>query len=314
MVNVVRELIEETFDPFLYNQNVDHDILRTNLEYPIKYSVVDIKKDHDILKKYFIIDIRNLTKDKIDYMFENFDELQRVLLSDSFLDYHEIEEKNNLSTYPYNLELIFLENKERNYNINKYDVLYNTDYALKSFMTEEELKKLLTKEFSFKNIDKDRLLTLKERIIKLSHFNFIYGDNSSGKTKLLNEISKKICMPIFSMDNFDLNIEREIQDINGIKNIMYNLSGTYDIDKYSDYSKYIYRLSQVLEFSKEHNNIVLLDDLRWSSLDSRNYIKLINGLAEYSYEHTPVVLTGCQGSKLIKRKVYKSNIIFTNNK
>lgn len=39
-------------------------------------------------------------------------------------------------------------------------------------------------------------------------------------------------------------------------------------------------------------NIELLDDLRWLSLDSRNKVKLINALADYSYEHCLVVLTG----------------------
>lgn len=309
----MNNIIEKTFDPFQYNLDVEDELFKTHLKQSVKYSVVEIKRDNDILKKYFIIDIRNLSNDKIKYIFDNIDELQRVILSDFFFEYHEIKIDKQLSTYPYNLDLIFLVTQGQDCNIDKYSILYNMKYALKSFMTKERLDKLLTRQSTFKNVDKERLLELKDRIITLKHFNYIFGYNGSGKTRLLSEISKKLYMPIFSMDDLGLNLESEIKDKDSLKYIMYNLSGTYDIDN-SEYSKYIYKLSQILQFSKEHNNTVLLDDLRWLSLDSRNYVKLINGLAEYSYEHNPIVLTGCQDNEFIKRKVYKSNIILANNK
>lgn len=309
-----KELVEKNFDPFKYNQNIEFEDFKTNLKHSMKYYENDIKIGTDLLKKYFIIDVRTLPKEKIKYIFDNFEEIQRIILSDYFLDYHDIEIKNTLSTYPFNLELIFLINKEENYNIDKYKFLYNMDYALKSFMTEDELLNLLNKEYTFKNIDNEKLLKLKDRVIKLNHFNYIQGNNGTGKTKILNEISKQLYVPVFSMNDLGLNLEREIENIDSLKSIIYNLTDNYELDKCSDYGKYIYRLSQILQFSKEHNNIVLLDDLRWNSLDSRNKIKLINTLADYSYEYNPIVLTGYEEGGLIKKKVYKSNIILSNEK
>ena len=60
-------------------------MLKTELDKEIKYCEKDIVYGKDILKKLFIIDIRNMNDEDINYIFENFDEIQRVLLSDIFL-------------------------------------------------------------------------------------------------------------------------------------------------------------------------------------------------------------------------------------
>lgn len=296
------------------NLNKFMDKKQVTLKYPIEYYVKDIKVGTDIIKKYFIIDTRSLQKEKIQYVFENFREIQEKILSDYFYEHYKLEKNNSLSTYPFNLELIYLVDEKQKYDIYKYSFLYNMEYALKSIMNESELLNLLNKEYTFKNLDKEILLTLKDRVIKLNHFNYIQGDNGSGKTMMLKEISKILDVRMFSLDDRSLNLENKIEDIESLNNIIYSLTGSYEIDKYSDYSKYISRLSQILEFSKENNNIVLLDDLRWLSLDSRNRVKLKNALADYSYEYMPIVITGYKQAEEIKRKVYKSNIILANNK
>lgn len=299
--------VDKVFDPFKYNVKQIHDMLKTELDKEIKYCEKDIVYGKDILKKLFIIDIRNMNDEDINYIFENFDEIQRVLLSDIFLDYHEIEVNNKLSTYPYNLELIFLMDKNRNYNINSYKYIYNFDYALKSFMNEEEFNKYLTKQNTYNNINKEVLLDLKGKLLKLNHFNYIVGDNGSGKTRLLKEISDYLKQPIYSLDNYNLDLLDKIKNKEHINKFFSSLTG--DTSLYGSFNNYAYRLSQILQYSLENNNIVLLDDLRWNGLDNLNLVKVVNLLKDYSYENTPVVLTGCDKSKWIKRKVYNANII-----
>lgn len=305
----MEKFIKKEFDPFKYNREVSHDILKTDLEYPLKYYAKDIKIGNDIIKKIFVLDIRTLDEDKLNYIFDNFKEIQRVIVSKYWYEYEELKDKKSLSTYPANLELIFLIDENRKYNINTYDYIYDLNYALKTFMTENELNKYINVNFTYKNLNKEILLNLREKTIKLNHFNYIGGANGSGKTRLLKEISSELKMPLYSMDDINIKLEKEIENKNNLIKFIYELTGSYYIDKYSDYSKYVYRLAQILEFSKENNNIVLLDDLRWNALDGRNRIKLVNTLKDYSFEHTPVVITGWGSSRLIKKKVYKSNII-----
>jgi len=295
------------FDPFKYNGEQIHDMLKTDLDKEIKYCVKDIVYGKDILKKIFIIDIRNVNDEYIKYIFENFDEIQRVLLSDIFLEYHEIETNNKLSTYPYNLEFIFLIDKNREYNMNFYKYIYNFDYALKSFMNEEEFNKYITKQNTYNNLNKELLLNLKGKLLKLNHFNYIVGDNGSGKTRLLNEISDYLKQPIYSLDNYNLDLLDKIKNKEQVNKFFSSLTG--DTSLYGSFNNYAYRLSQILEYSLENNNIVLLDDLRWNGLDNLNLVKVVNLLKDYSYENTPVVLTGCDRSKWVKRKVYNANII-----
>lgn len=71
----------------------------------------------------------------------------------------------------------------------------------------------------------------------------------------------------------------------------------------------MYRLSQILEFSAQQKKPVLLDDLRWKALDNRSQIQLVDGLFHYSNNNESVVLTGCDRTQLIKRRVYNPNII-----
>lgn len=281
--------------------------LESKLEKSYDYFVKEIRIDDDLIKKIFIVDIRDMSDKKIDYIFNNFYEFQRVILSDDYFRYSDLE--NKTFTYSSNLYLIFLYDRSRKYNINKHSVSYDMNFALKKFMNEEELNELLNKDYFRLDLDKEKLVQLKDRVLKLKSFNYINGNNGTGKTMLLRDISNSIKVPMFSMNDIDLDLDNYIFDKEYVRKYLYQLIGSYEIDKYSNYQKYLYRLAQILEFSREHNNMLLLDDLRWNSLDSRNTLNVIDTLFDYSLNNEGIVITGCNQSKNIRRRVYKSNII-----
>ena len=294
------------FEPCYYNSLQEEDYLKTYLKKPCEYFIKEVKVNEEIIKKIFIIDIRKMTEENIDYLIENFEEYQNVILRDKFFYNINLKDKFN---YGYNMDLILLYDKNRKYNINRNSILYNMEYAFKKFMTNDELKKYLNKDYSNVNFDKEKLIQLKNGILKLNHYNYINGKNGSGKTILLNEIAKSLNVPAFSMNDISLDLKDNIQNKDNIRKYLYQLTGSYDVKQYSDYEKYIHRLAQVLEFSSEQNNMLLLDDLRWNSLDRRNKINLIDTLFDYSVNNEGVVITGCSEINNIKRRVYKANII-----
>ena len=294
-----------------YNRNIEEKdyILRNSLVEDYEYFTKEIKIGDEIIKKIFVVDIRTMSDELIKSLFDDFTEFQRVVLSDDFYMRGELEEKN-LFTYSYYMDLVFLYDPNRKYYINKYYITrFDMQFALKHFMTEDELKLFLNRCYPTKNLNKEILVELKDKVVKLNHFNYIHGSNGSGKSVLLKEISGNLKVPTFSMDNTDLNLENYIINKDYVKKYLRQLTGLYDVSNYSDYEKYVHRMAQILEFSREHNNIVLLDDLRWDALDSRNKIDLIDTLFDYSLNNERVVITGCNQRANIKRMVYKSNII-----
>lgn len=293
-----------------YNRNIDERdyVLRNRLVEDYEYFTKEIKIGDEIIKKVFIVDIRTMSDELINSLFDDFTEFQRVVLSNDFYMRGELEEKK-LFPYSYYMDLVFLYDPNRKHNINKFRIMYDIDFALKHFMTEDELKIFLNRNYPTKNLNKQMLLELRDRKVKLNHFNYIHGINGSGKTMLLKDISNTLKVPMFSMDNIDLNLENYIINKDYVKKYLRQLTGLYEVNNYSNYEKYVYRMAQILEFSREHNNMVLLDDLRWDSLDSRNRLNLIDALFDYSLNNEGVVITGCNQKANIKRKVYKSNII-----
>lgn len=294
-----------------YNRNIDERdyVLRNRLVEDYEYFTKEIKIGDEIIKKIFIVDIRTMPNELINSLFDDFTEFQRVVMSDDFYMRSELEEKN-LFTYSYYMDLVFLYDPNRKYYINKYYITrYDMKFALKHFMTENELKEFLNRTYPTKNLDRETLIELKDKVVKLNHFNYIHGSNGSGKTMLLKDISNTLKVPMFSMDNIDLNLENYIINKDYVKKYLRQLTGLYEVNNYSNYEKYVYRMAQILEFSREHNNMVLLDDLRWDSLDSRNRLNLIDTLFDYSLNNEGVVITGCNQKGNIKRRVYKSNII-----
>ena len=277
------------------------------------YFIKEIKINDEIIRKIFVVDIRTMSDERIENIFNNFNEFQRLILENDFFNpFKSI--KNAPFTYSLNLNLIFLYDENRKYNINKYiinkhNILHNMNYAIKDFMTKSELQMLLNKEYLSEKINKEMLIELKNKVLKLRSFNYIHGNNGAGKTRLLNDISSSINVPIFSMNDISLNLEDYISDKDNIQNYMYQLARITQKEEYNDFQKYIYRLAQILQFSKEKNNVVLLDDLRWRSLSDRIRINIIETLFDYSCDNESVVITGCNQKDFIKRKIYKANII-----
>lgn len=286
-----------------FDKNMHYKVI-DNYDYFIK----EIKINDEIIGKIFIIDIRTMSDEEIENIFNNFNKFQSMILENDFFNRFK-SSQNDQFTYSFNLKLIFLYDENRKYNINKHNILYDMNYGLKDFMTKSELQMLLNKEYLSEKIDKEILIELKNRILKLESFNYIHGKNGVGKTRLLNDISSSINIPIFSMNDINLNLEDYISDKDNIQNYMYQLARIHKKDEYNDFQKYIYRLAQILQFSKEKNNIILLDDLRWRSLSDRIRINIIDTLFEYSCDNEPVVITGCNQKDIIKRKIYKANII-----
>lgn len=284
------------------------DGLETYCEKHYEYFIKDIKVNEEVIKKIFVIDIRNMSDKNIHYLINNFEEFQEVVLANDFFSISSPKNKDKFN-YRYNMDLILLYDKIRKYNIDRTPVLYNMEYAFKKFMTIEELKNYLNRDYKGINFDKEKLIELKNGILKLKRYNYINGLNGSGKTILLNEIANSLNVPAFSMNDISLDLTNNIQNKENIKKYLYQLTGSYDVKKYSDYEKYIHRLAQVLEFSSEQNNMLLLDDLRWGSLDQRNKINLIDTLFDYSVNNEGVVITGCSEINNIKRRIYKANII-----
>lgn len=290
------------------DKNIDRFILSGELDNSYGYYEKEIKVQNEIIKKMFIIDIRTISDKIIDYMLDDLEEIQGNILLDDFLKYDELIQRN-LFGYSYNMELIFLYDDTRKYNIDKQKVLQNMDYALKYFMTEKQLNEHLKKDYSNLNMEKETLVNIKEDLLKLKRFNYINGATGSGKTLLLNDISKSINVPLFSMNNEKLSIENHNINQDDIRKYFQTLTNLTEVNLYSDYLKYMYKLSQILAFSKKNNEMILLDDLKWTALDSRNQLILIDVLFDYSIQNNNVIITGYNKSSLIKKRVYNPNII-----
>lgn len=270
-----------------------------DVSYLYKYYQKEIKVNDEITKKIYICDIRNMSDAQLKVLFDNFWQFKQILLADDFFKH---------LFYSSNMDLIFLYDKNRKYNINRNQILYDMDYSFKYFMDEEELNYYLS-NYKDRSEDSDKkIIDLSEQKIKLDSLNYINGNNGTGKTKLLNEISSVLSVPVFNMTSKkDLN--ENIEDKDAFQKYLYQLTGYYEIDEYSRYYNYAYKLAKILEYSKNHSNIVLLDDLGWNSLDERNKLNLLETLSLYSLDNQGVVLTGCNESNLVRRRVFKVNVI-----
>ena len=271
----------------------------------IPYCIREFKIKDFVFKKSFIIDMRNMSDYIVSLIFNNFEHFQQVFCSKYFFSDF-LEEFFN---YKYNMELIFVYDENRNYDINTYSVIYDLNYMLKKFMTGDEIIDYLTKSYNgaFDNLE----LKLKNRNLELKNLNYVYGLNGSGKTPLLMKLSSILSVPIFNMDDNSLNLLAFINDKESVRKYLYMLTGSYNVNEYSSYERYVHMMSQILEFSRENNNILLLDNLRWGSLDNLSKLRLVDTLFEYSLSGNNVIFTGCDDNVkgLVKIRTYNSNII-----
>lgn len=266
----------------------------------IPYYELQRSINNEIFRKYFIIDIREMTDDILSSIFDFFNKFNRQLLEDEFFSYSSK-----------NMMVLFLYSKDRKYDINMQKIMYDMEFALKKFITEEELYDIISKS-SIKCDCSNRIYVTDNNISFSQGFNLLYGLNSSGKTTLINEFSDNFNTQVFNMVNNNLNLTSEIEDISLVKKYLIKLNELNRYKQNTNIMNYLNRLSQILAFCEERNSMVLLDDLCWGMLDDRNKINIIDTLFDYlCSNNSPVVVTSCQSDikGLVKSRVYKPNII-----
>lgn len=282
---------KQTFN-FKYINNDDDFILQ------IPFCEFIEKINGDDFKKHYIIDVRNLSKNDIMIIMNNFDNLQTQLLYDSYF------------LQKINIILYILHDKKQTPELNFEQILNDYNFALKKFITEEELDDIIkyNRNINLPNQTKIEVNYNNKHISIIDGFNLLYGPNDSGKTAHLKVFATLLECPIFNMKdkNLTLNIDKNNYYFQELIN-RFNL----DIKKeyLSNIEQYFYKLSQIITYCKVNNMPLLLDDLSWNSIDAKRKLELINALFEFSKENTTIV-TACQDDvkKMIKRHIYKPNI------
>lgn len=260
----MNKILEKKY--FKFYNTIDRYI---NIDIPyfeIKQVINDI-----IFRKYFIVDIRNLTDEEVKNIFLNFITFQNKFLGEEYF-------KN--ADYSCNMMLYFLCNDNK--KIDKFvinTINNNMSYAYKDFIVESDLARVLnnSEDIELKEINSNFSYNGKD--FTLGRFNLINGINGSGKTRMLNEISRFYETPIFNM-------------------------GTSDF--------YFDKLNMAIQYCIDNKIMLLLDDMVWKSLNDRDIIKTIDILFNYSKKYnTKTVITSSdnKATNLIKKRVYKPNII-----
>lgn len=312
MGDFVLEKLEKCF--FTYEkeyENVDEDKIifydeRIEFQYRIPYYINLFSIDGEIFRKSFIFDIRNMEDNQLKAIFDNYQYFQEQFCSKHyFRDYspYAFNFKNNM-------EIIFLYDDATKIE-NQYEIMYDMNYMVKKFMTMDELKQYLEKSFAMARFYNTERVVIEGKTYELNRFNYLYGLNGSGKTVLVNKMAHKLKVPVFNANQQDLDLINYIKRKECIKQYLYSLTGSYDVGNYSNYEKYVHRLSQILEFTREHGNILLLDDLNWGGLDNLSKIRLVDTLFEFAINNENVLVTGAldEVKTLVKARTYNSNII-----
>jgi len=277
------------------------------------YYEFEKKINNEVFRKYLIIDIRKMPDEKINSIFSDFSSFNCQLLENYFFS---LEIKKENFDYRKNMIVLFVYSPDRKYQIDKHEALYNMEYAFKKFVTEEELADIVSK--SSIEIDYSKIIFYSNNGFSLlPGFNLIYGSNGSGKSRLLFDFYNNLKnVPVYNMDDWGLDLvgRDRIKDYSLVEMYLNKLNEFNRYREDTPIETYLYRLSQILAYSKEQNNIVLLDDLCWGSLDDRNLINVLDTLFEYSCDNAPVVVTSCQNNikKLVRSRVYNPNIIEVN--
>ena len=239
------------------------------------YSFVKKINGNDF-RKVFVVDIRNLKHPE--RIFKNFEEFQKQFLADTF--YRMPEGK-----YPVALSLYFLYDDERLVNCG--DVLHDYSYALKDFINYDEYKKLIDEDKDIVVPNRQYIYDYNGKTIKASNFNLVYGPNASGKTMFLRYISDCEKAPLFILNR------------------------KFDDDRFlSSSSEYLDNFSHIIEYCREDDAPLLLDDLCWNCFDVRNQAKIVDKLYEFSHDNDVFFTSSQIGvQKLVRSRTHDPNII-----
>lgn len=245
----------------------------------IPYQETTVKINENDFCKYIIIDIRNWNQDVIFEIFNDFADFQHSLLFDEFYS-------NSNKMYPVNLMLYFLIDENRDYEIDEEAIKNNFAYAFKDFINHEQFLQI-TRKSNLYVTQRQTIYVYNSEQIEINNFNLIFGSNGRGKTNLLKFIAKEGNLPLFCLSR-DLNSKRILT------------SATERLNN----------LTQIMDYCRDQNSPLLLDDMWWNAFDERNKVKIINQLYDYSHDNN-VIFTSAQQSvkSLVKRRSHKPNII-----
>lgn len=298
-------IYEKEYEPVDEDKIIFHDE-RIKFQYRIPYYIKVFLIDLETFRKSFIFDLRNMEDEQLNAIFNNYQYFQEQFCSNQyFRDYSPY-----LFNFKNNMEIIFLYGDNTKIT-NQYQIMYDMNYMVKKFMTTDELNLYLEKNFSSARFANIQRVVVDDKIYGLTRFNYLYGLNGSGKTALVNKISNKLKVPVFNANQQDLDLNNYIKRKECMKQFLYSLTGSYDVGNYSSYERFVHRLSQILQFTKEQGNILLLDDLNWSGLDNLSMIRLVDTLFEFAINNENVLVTGALDDvkSLVKSRTYNSNMI-----
>ena len=264
--------------------------------------------DGIITKRYLIVDLtdadnRILADEKL---FPRFD----GIIEDNFAQLFYKERKE----LRWNLNLIFVIDEKFDKSNLKYES--NFRYVRKRFVHKEDLEAFLPEKDSSASIIADHSIAYNDTVRRLGRFNLISGDNGSGKSMLLKQLSKETGEPIycFSTDD-DIPHSDSWHHARAYFNQLWGISQYETLDSImvstSSATRTLAKMACALEESDRVNRpLVLLDDIPWGRLDSQRTLNIIETLDNYSMKR-PVVLTSFRENvkELMAKRVYGPNII-----
>lgn len=243
--------------------------------YEIYYNTYIEKINGNDFRKHFVIDFNKLNENQINYILNNFDNFQMQLLGFDYFYYK--SEKYNCSLFLHLLNLP----KNKNYE----SILNNYNYCLKEINDNIKLK---DKDIIINNQKSE--YSWNNQKFTISNFNLIYGNNATGKTRLIRSYGEYKNIPVFQLvRNFE--------------------SGNFLVTSTERLSNF----KKILKYCKENRIPILLDDMFWGSFDSKNTIKIIDELYDSSINNQVVFTSEQELPKtLVLKRTHDYNIIDLN--
>lgn len=280
----------------------------------------------DEYRKLYIVDmtdenVAKLVQEKLKEVFSHGDDFFSYYFSDMFYESEETE--TNLRWEQY---VIFMTDD----NLKYYDPKIERDfiYIIKRFIGESDLSKLLQRQEILIHDDEKIPFFYNGESQNLSKFNIIYGENGSGKTRLIRAISSQFGVPVLNngVDNYFMTSGDDIKKIlsqvesdklmDSYKRLWgYSLRKSIDINDISRFSdvelKLLMYAAKISAVEQTKQGIVLLDDIGWNVFDDNRTSNTIEYLSDLSLTgHSVVCATINDNTKeLMYRKTYKPNII-----
>lgn len=277
----------------------------------IYYRTLGDKKTH----KYYFIDLTNFEIKKMveEKFFANFNESQTLSFSEEY--FNSPEELNN------NIHLIFIIDDMLSKEYTEKE--NNFEYVRKRFIKSTDLLMFLnTLNYAdFSNYISE--FYFQDKLYILKRFNYIHGNNGSGKTQIMKVISEQFELPLYSPNVYNKKTFEDLKkmiskiDINRLKfyyKSLWSFSSSKELDTELSCIKsdvelsIIYIASILTEQEREKNSILLIDDIYWNKFDDLRTLNIIDTLDTFS---NPAVITGFNDCTkgLVKRKVFDANII-----